>query len=164
MNIRRRWRLFIRDPSAIVVFISVVAFFLVFIKGELQDSFAIRGTINEFVGVVLLVVGFIISLIAKKQLGASWSPSIRIDSEEDKKIVTSGLYSIVRHPIYFGLVFILLGIDIYAADYVLWTMSVIVLVVVVIRIEFEEKELKNRFGEKYNAYAKKTKKIIPGIY
>lgn len=164
MNFKRRWELFIKDPSAVLVFVFVLAYFLVFIWGEQKDSFAIRGTINEIVGIVLFGMGVALAFIARKQLGDNWSPSIKIKDEKGKKLITSGLYSKVRHPIYLSLILMIAGIDLYSFDYVLLGLSAANLIIIVVRSEFEEKELKNRFGDEYYEYEKKTKKILPGIY
>ncbi len=83
--------------------------------------------------------------------------------ERAKSLITTGLYAYVRHPMYFGVLLLLLG-------YLLWLPSVKNLVFVVISIIYlivgsllEEAKLLDRFGEEYLEYRRRAKMLIPFI-
>jgi len=78
------------------------------------------------------------------------------------KLVTSGIYSICRNPMYFGNLLILLGIGIFAnsALFVFLTVPIFVFLYAAI-ILAEQSFLENKFGEEYNLYKKNVNAIIP---
>jgi methanethiol S-methyltransferase len=79
-------------------------------------------------------------------------------------LMTNGWYRIVRHPLYFGLFLLFLGVFC-----LIPTVGVAISVVfsklyILIGIEFEEKKLRRVFGDKYLDFSKDKKKFIPFIY
>ena len=78
------------------------------------------------------------------------------------KLVTSGIYSICRNPMYFGNLLILLGIGIFAnsALFVFLTVPIFMFLYAAI-ILAEQSFLENKFGEEYNLYKKNVNAIIP---
>src|SRR5512138_1366563 len=53
------------------------------------------------VGVVVNLAGLLFTVWARLHLGRNWSGTVTL--KEDHELITSGLYSVVRHPIYTGL-------------------------------------------------------------
>ena len=78
------------------------------------------------------------------------------------KLVTSGIYSICRNPMYFGNILILLGVGIFAnsALFVFLTIPIFMFLYAAI-ILAEQSFLENKFGEEYNLYKKNVNAIIP---
>ena len=78
------------------------------------------------------------------------------------KLVTSGIYSICRNPMYFGNILILTGVGIFANStlFVFLTIPVFVLLYAAI-ISAEQAFLENKFGEEYKLYRKNVNAIIP---
>ncbi|MDT4953776.1 MAG: hypothetical protein QOJ02_1914 [Acidobacteriota bacterium] len=104
-----------------------------------------------FVGLAVALVSFPLWILARLQLGASFS--IR---PEARQLVTSGLYSKIRNPIYvfgtaasFG---IMLALQIWPV-LVLWLATTPLQIV---RSRREERVLKAAFGEQYELYRSKT--------
>jgi protein-S-isoprenylcysteine O-methyltransferase Ste14 len=83
----------------------------------------------------------------------------------EHQLKTTGLYKMVRHPSYLGLILIIIGLG-------LCLNSILSLFIIVIpdflainyRIAVEEKALTEEFGEKYSTYSARVKRIIPYIY
>ena len=115
------------------------------------------------IGYILIIVGFIIRWWAVLSLGDAFRAKLSI--VRDHQLKTDGIYSIVRHPSYTGLLIYYLGLGVMMQN----VCSLIILLVfsafaVINRIEKEERMLKNYFKQEYMDYCKKTKKLIPYIY
>src|SRR5689334_2542271 len=61
----------------------------------------------HYIGILLLIAGLIIMLISGKQLGAALSPAIT--PNPNAQLITTGIYSIVRHPMYCGVIMLVIG-------------------------------------------------------
>ncbi|MFX1568252.1 MAG: methyltransferase family protein [Promethearchaeota archaeon] len=122
-----------------------------------------RDPIIAYIGIAFLIIGGIIMIISRVQLGRYGTPVVH--TGEDHKLVTKGLYKIVRHPMYFG------GIFIMVAPYLAFRSLILLTGIVILdsyflkmRIKIEEQTLIGTFGDDYRNYMKRTKKIIPLIY
>jgi protein-S-isoprenylcysteine O-methyltransferase Ste14 len=115
------------------------------------------------IGMGIFIIGFIIRWIAIIQLGKMFTVNVVIADKHELK--TTGLYKIVRHPSYSGLLLIIAGLA-------TCTNSLLAIIVVFVpsllalnyRINIEEKALTGEFGEQYIAYKAKVNKLVPGIY
>ncbi len=106
---------------------------------------------TRVLGLVILLPAFALWFAARLQLGRSFS--VRAQAKE---LVTRGLYSKIRHPVYlFGSLGIL-GVILYADDLKwLWVFAAVV-PLQLFRIRKEEKVLHEKFGEAYLEYKRKT--------
>ena len=108
-------------------------------------------SIPRVIGTVVTAVGIIFIGVARYQLGTSFSVK-----PEAHKLVTTGLYSKIRNPIYvFGMVMIT-GLILVLQRPALWILLVIVAVVQTIRARREARVLEAAFGEAYREYRRKT--------
>ncbi len=80
------------------------------------------------------------------------------------KLITSGPYRFIRHPMYLAQVVVF--IPLVATDYTPVRLAVILLLTIalLLKIPYEEKGLVGQFGVAYGVYRSKTKKVIPFIY
>jgi protein-S-isoprenylcysteine O-methyltransferase Ste14 len=100
---------------------------------------------------------------ALKTLGKEWSLTARL--VEGHQLATSGPYAFVRHPIYTGMLGMLVATGLAVSHWAaLLGALVIFFVGTVIRIRSEEKLLRGAFGEKFEAYARRVPAILPGLY
>ena len=95
-------------------------------------------------------------------LGRRFSGLVAIQPEH--RLVTSGLYGIIRHPSYLGLFVLSLGWALAFRSGVGVILAVLNLVVVLARIESEERLLSETFGAEYDAYRARTWRLLPYIY
>ena len=114
-------------------------------------------------GIALMWAGIGLRLWAVLELGALFR--VRIEIQAGHRIVDSGPYAVVRHPSYTGLLVTLLGLGLALGS----VLSVIALVVIpgaglLVRIEVEERQLRNALGEEYERYARRTRRLIPGVW
>ena len=113
-------------------------------------------------GVAFLLAGSGLYAVARRTLGIFFSEAVRITSEH--KLITSGPYQFVRHPIYLGEILYGLSIPMIANSLYGFVIMLVPIPMLFYRIRFEEKVLVSRFGQEYLEYARKTKKLIPYVY
>jgi protein-S-isoprenylcysteine O-methyltransferase Ste14 len=119
--------------------------------------------IVAYIGIIFLIIGGIIMIIRRIQLGKYGTPVVH--TGEEHKLVTKGLYKIVRHPMYFGAIFMMLGPYLaFRSIFVLIGMMILYIFLLKMRIQFEEETLIGTFGQEYKNYIRGTKKLIPFIY
>lgn len=107
--------------------------------------------LQRYIGTVLVVAGVGFIVLARYQLGRSFSlvPKAR-------KLVTAGLYSKIRNPIYvFGAVLIV-GVILVIQRPGLWIIFFVVVVGQIIRARREARVLEAAFGDEYREYRRKT--------
>jgi protein-S-isoprenylcysteine O-methyltransferase Ste14 len=110
-----------------------------------------RWNVQRMLGTGLLVLGTVFVLLARMQLGGSFSILPRA-----KKLVTRGLYSRIRNPIYtFGTVAIA-GMLLILQIPKLWILLVVLVAIQIFRAGREARVLEARFGDEYLAYRKQT--------
>ena len=115
------------------------------------------------IGIIVFAIGFIIRWMAVYQLGKMFTVDVAIVDEHTLK--TSGLYRIIRHPSYLGLILIIMGLAICLdSGLTFLIMTIPTFLAINHRINVEEKALIKEFGEQYTDYKTRVSKLIPGIY
>jgi protein-S-isoprenylcysteine O-methyltransferase Ste14 len=99
------------------------------------------------VGAVIAAVGVVLLVVARLQLGDSFSVSAKA-----KKLVTTGLYSKIRSPIYVFSAMFLVGVVITIGHWKLLLLLVVLVPLQIYRAAKEEKVLEEAFGEEYVRY------------
>jgi protein-S-isoprenylcysteine O-methyltransferase Ste14 len=100
---------------------------------------------------------------ALKTLGKEWSLTARL--VEGHQLATGGPYAYVRHPIYTGMLGMLLATGLAISHWAALLGALVVFFVgTVIRVRSEERLLRGAFGEKFEAYAQRVPAIFPGLY
>jgi protein-S-isoprenylcysteine O-methyltransferase Ste14 len=113
-------------------------------------------------GALIVVAGLWVFRRAHKDLGRNWSVSLEI--REKHKLVTTGLYAYVRHPMYSSFLLIALGQAFLLSNWVAGLAGLAGFAVLYfMRIGAEERMMADHFGDEYRAYAEGTKRIIPFI-
>lgn len=120
-------------------------------------------TIYSYIGVLLIFIGGMIRIYARKELDRFFSFEVVV--QKDHKLVKKGLYKQIRHPMYLGMLFIFFGLAIaLSSAYGLLALIVFYIPALLYRISAEEGIFIKEFGKQYLEYMEKTKKIIPKIY
>ena len=166
-----------RIPSAgvdryryfLVWFSTAVSLFLAFLIqkhlllangfGSLSPLFPLLG----YVGCLVLLFGITIRLVAVATLKKQFT--VKVTILEKHEIVDTGIYSILRHPAYLGHLAALFGIGLVLGNWVgLLALVLLPLAGILYRIHVEEGALLRYFGPAYQAYADRTKRLLPGIW
>ena len=109
---------------------------------------------SYLVGVFIILIAFIILLIAIKELGRNLSPFPRPIS--NSKLVTTGIYQFIRHPMYYSLIFISFGIFLTRLSIYYLFLSITLGLIIKFKIVLEEKYLNNKF-KNYLLYKNQVK-------
>lgn len=103
------------------------------------------------VGTALVLVGVLGLALARYQLGRSFA--IRAEAH---KLVTQGIYSKIRNPIYFSGTILVSGLVLIIHRPVGWLLVLAIIVMQTIRAHREARVLEAAFGEAYREYRRKT--------
>ncbi len=129
--------------------ILIYIFLFLFLRFYLETDRPLN--IFSYIGILLLVPSIILFTIARIQLGGSFQVSA-----EANKLVKTGIYKRVRHPVYlFGILFFL-GIIFVTQSFFLLIIWAILIFFQIKRINQEEKVLTEKFGNEYLSYKKQT--------
>jgi protein-S-isoprenylcysteine O-methyltransferase Ste14 len=112
-------------------------------------------------GDVLVAVGLGIAMLTTIQNGYA---SANITVESGQELVSTGLYAVVRHPMYFGNVVLMLGIPLALGSY--WALMFVIpgLAVLAVRIRDEEKVLTQQLAG-YRDYAQRVHyRLVPYVW
>jgi len=113
----------------------------------------------RWTGVTLGSVSFALYAWSQATLGKEWSPHLQM--REKHRLVTTGPYARIRHPIYLALMGFLTGIALVTANWFFIALLVVSIVVLVLRIPKEEQMMVEDFGEEYKAYMQRTGGLFP---
>jgi len=124
-----------------------------------QSRFNISNVLSLPLGILLSVLGWTLIFFALFEFGTI--PSLRKKSN----LVTSGIYSVIRHPIYSGTLLAVLGWTILFKSIISIIYFPLLCLIYLVETILEEKGLIEEYGDQYLDYKKKvTKRLIPFIF
>jgi protein-S-isoprenylcysteine O-methyltransferase Ste14 len=124
-------------------------------------SFRAEPETLRLIGVALLVVATGFTLWARLVLGTMWSSAPV--AKERHVLRTDGPYAVTRHPIYTGILGMLVASAL-ALDFGEWLyIVVLVLVFFELRIRDEERLLREAFPSAYDEYRRRVPQLVPGL-
>jgi protein-S-isoprenylcysteine O-methyltransferase len=113
-------------------------------------------------GDLVAIIGLIICIKARKTLSDNWS--MGLDFKKEHKLITTGVYRYMRHPIYTGFLMMFIGSVLTIGKIGGFLGIILLLIGIIIRIGNEEKLLTKNFPKEYPEYKKKVKALIPFIF
>ena len=116
----------------------------------------------RWLGVVLFAAGGALRLWPVFVLGHRFSGLVAIQPRLE--LVISGVYRVIRHPSYLGLVVNSLGWALAFRSGVSVVLTALLITPLLARIHAEERLLQKQFGSEYDAYRSHTWQMIPGFY
>lgn len=150
----------LKHTIELVSFLIVSAWTFLLLFSALDSAFGTFPGLNSIIlfenlyvksiGVLLVLIAFIIFIWALKDLGVSWR--LGIDENNPGKLITKGIYSFFRHPIYvfFDLYFI--GIFLINGNIIFLIFTFLIVVIMHYQALAEEYFLSEKFGNKYKDY------------
>jgi protein-S-isoprenylcysteine O-methyltransferase Ste14 len=115
-----------------------------------------------YLGIGLMIAGILLRQWSIAVLGRYFSRTVGV--QEGQAVVDRGPYRLVRHPAYTGSLLTMVGLG-----FVLQSWGAVLVLIAFFgaafgyRIHVEEAVLTSKLGDKYVAYAKKTKRLIPYV-
>lgn len=98
-----------------------------------------------------------------RQLGKYWSVTLEIKDKHE--LITSGVYEKVRHPMYSAFFLLALAQLLLLPNFIAGPAGLIGFgILFFFRVGREEQMMREAFGAEYDAYARRTKRVIPGLY
>ncbi len=95
------------------------------------------------------------------QLGRNWTPYLKL--RDDHRLVTTGIYQRVRHPMYAVIFVYMAALGLASGDWLVLSMSALRIALMYVRIGREEALLLERFGDEYRRYIQATPRLIPRL-
>jgi protein-S-isoprenylcysteine O-methyltransferase Ste14 len=129
---------------------------------ERKAFWTIDGDTLRWLGVVLFGAGGGLRLWPVFVLGHRFSGLVAI--QPGHRLVTTGIYSVIRHPSYLGLLISSLGWGLAFRSGVGVVLAALLIPPLLARIRAEEALLSTEFGQEYEAYRARTSRLIPGLY
>ena len=127
-----------------------------------HDFWTLDGDAVRWFGVVLYTAGGVLRIWPVFVLGGRFSGLVAI--QPGHELVTGGVYGVIRHPSYLGLLVNALGWVLAFRSVVGVLLTALMIPPLLARIRSEEALLRTHFGGAYDAYSQRTSRLIPGIY
>jgi protein-S-isoprenylcysteine O-methyltransferase Ste14 len=116
----------------------------------------------RYCGLALFLLGFIGMNWAEASLGKQFSVQVTI--QEGHQLITGGLYRYLRHPRYLGIILFNLGISLLYRSWLALILVAALSAVLLWRIADEEALMQTEFGNDWQAYCKRSWRLIPLVY
>ena len=129
---------------------------------ERRGLWVLDGDVVRWLGVLLYVVGGALRIWPIFVLGRRFSGLVAI--QPGHELVTDGVYRIIRHPSYLGMFILMFGWALAFRSGAGVILAALIIPPVLARIRSEEALLRAQFGEQYDAYRRRTWRLVPGIY
>ncbi len=114
-------------------------------------------------GYILLSVGFVLSVWAER-VNPFAEPSVRIQTDRGHKVIDTGPYAIVRHPMYSSALFLFAGIPLALGSFWALIPSAAATGVLVVRTILEDRTLQNELAGYKDYAARVPHRLIPGLW
>ena len=113
------------------------------------------------IGLIFFIVFSWVQVLSIKTLGENYSQDVAI--LKNHKLVTTGIFGVIRHPQYFSQILMDLGAAVALLSYIVLPLAVIEIPLIVMRAVFEERLLKKHFSKEFPDYKKKSGFFLPFI-
>ena len=153
-----------RDRRSDVAVVSVWIGWLVLLVRNLGDGPQLfpRVMFVRLIGVGVTFAGLAFAVWARFYLGRNWSAYISLTL--DHKLIRTGPYALVRHPIYSGFMFALIGSVLNFGHLRSLIAAALVIAAWVYKSGLEEDFMLGHFGADYERYRHDVKRLIPKVW
>ncbi|HLW58542.1 MAG TPA: isoprenylcysteine carboxylmethyltransferase family protein [bacterium] len=127
-----------------------------------MEFWVLDGDSIRWLGVLLFAVGGALRLWPVFVLGRQFSGLVAI--QPGHTLITVGVYGVIRHPSYLGLLVNSLGWGLAFRSGIGVLLTALTIPPILARIHAEERLLRTQFGDEYDAYRARTSRLIPGLY
>ena len=146
--------------------LTLLAFSLVFTQyfrnGWRAWSFVPNSQATGAIGLLMVLLGISFAIWTRLQLGGNWSGTVTI--KQNHTLIRGGPYTIVRHPIYSGLLLALLGVALIIGELRGLLAVGVLFLAFWLKSRVEERFMLEQFGAAYQQYQRQVKGLIPYIF
>jgi len=112
----------------------------------------------QIAGITIIHIALVWICTAQLQMGNSWR--IGIDEENKTGLVTKGIFSISRNPIFIGMIVSVLGLFFIIPNALTFFIALTTYFIIQVQIRLEETFLTREHGKQYQEYKQKTKRLL----
>jgi protein-S-isoprenylcysteine O-methyltransferase Ste14 len=159
-------RLILLDSLTVILFLLLPAqaYIAAYRPDYMAAYFVVEGAakaLSVYFGTIIFFGGLVFFAVAQFNLGASWR--IGIDRGAKLGLITDGLYSFCRNPVYLGLLIMAVGYMLMLPTLLSLALAAIDYAAMRRQIADEESYLLLMYGDEYRRYASKVGRFLPGI-
>ncbi len=153
------------DKIIVTLLITELVGLIVFIPLDVFRFHFMRppGPLASLLGLVLFIAGWwIITLTLRENAFAA--PVVKHLAEKHQKVIDTGVYSVVRHPMYAGIAPLLIGMALWLQSFTAALLAIAPIITLAVRIVFEEEFLRRKL-KGYKEYTRRVRyRLIPFIW
>ena len=152
----------VADKIVLILLLATFAGLMVFIPLDVFRFHLIRapGGFVSSLGLMLFVGGWGIASLALME-NAFAAPVVKHQAERRHVVIDSGVYSVVRHPMYSGGMLVMIGMPLWLQSYAAALLAALPIATLAVRIVFEERFLRRELNG-YEEYAARVRyRLIP---
>jgi protein-S-isoprenylcysteine O-methyltransferase Ste14 len=150
-----------RNASSLPIRVGILVIIIASFRAGIFKGQAIHNGWLEGFGLAVFLSGLGLAVWARIYLGRNWG--MPMSQRVDPELVTTGPYRYVRHPIYTGIIFGMIGTTMAISVY--WLVAVMLLgAYFIYSATVEERNLERLFPDTFPAYKRSTKMLIPFIF
>lgn len=151
-----------RFIRVVIIIVIVSLALVVLISLPLIDQPRIADNSIVPAGILLIVFGIILNVFVARQLTHIKFQMKGLGTPDH--LITTGLFSIVRHPSSMGVISIMIGWYLaWGALYCIYFVAPVIVIGIFIENKFEERNLEKKFGDEYRMYKKRVGMYFPLI-
>ncbi len=153
------------DKLLVVGFLIVFPAFIAFIPVDVfhLHLLAMPIAVVSFAGLLLFVLGWLVISLAFRE-NAFALAIVKPQDERGQTVVETGVYSVVRHPLYFGVILVTVGVALWLESYAAAILAIVPIGLLVLRVLVEEKFLLSRLRG-YGDYRKRVEhRLFPLVW
>lgn len=114
-------------------------------------------------GIVIFAIALYLFWRSHHDLGQNWSPTLQV--REDHTLITNGIYQTIRHPMYAAIWLWVIAQGLLLTNWIAGLSGVVTFgTLYIIRVGNEEKMMIEQFGDQYQTYRQRTKRLVPYLF
>jgi protein-S-isoprenylcysteine O-methyltransferase Ste14 len=149
----------------VIVFLGSILFFALFliIGFDVRYQWSQTPFVLKLLGITFVIPSLILFFLVMRE-NTYLSRIVEIEKERGHKVITSGPYGFVRHPLYVGVIILVLAMPLALGSLYAVIPAVLLDVLIVVRTYLEDKMLHEELPG-YKEYAKKTRyRLLPSVW
>ena len=148
--------------STALMVVAVVCVGLAIVSRSHFDGLAVGAWWVRVLGLAVLVASTVFTLWARFSLGTMWSVAPKVTG--DRHLRTHGPYAVTRHPIYTGVLGMILGATLLSGIGQWIVLFPVGLILFEVKIRMEEHLMVATFPDEYPRYRRQVPQLVPGLY